>query len=139
MRKINGFTLIELLIAIAIIGLIAAIALPSYNASIQKTRRADALTALTRGAMMEERYYTSNNKFSGSMSDLGGGTSDKGYYTISASIATCSNRCFTLSATPVAGKSQVNDETCWTITIDHTGKQSSKNKAGTTNSSKTCW
>jgi len=139
MKRTNGFTLIELLIAIAIIGIIAAIALPSYNASIQKTRRADALTALTKGAMMEERYYTSNNAFTATMTDLGGAVSDEGYYTISASIATCTDSCFSLSATPVSGKSQENDETCWTIIIDQTGKKTSKNKTGTTNTSGTCW
>lgn len=139
MKKIKGFTLIELLISVAIVGIIATVALPSYNESLKKTRRTDAFSALTNSAMMQERYYTSNNKFSSSMADLAGTTSKDGLYTISVNIGACTNSCFILSATPVTGKSQSSDEKCWTMTINHTGKKASKNKLGTVNPSKTCW
>jgi type IV pilus assembly protein PilE len=139
MKLIKGFTLIELLIAVAIIGIIAAVALPSYNASLQKTRRADVYSALTKGAMMQQRYYTNHNKFSASMADLGGTTSEEGYYTISVDVSACTDSCFTLSATPVVGKSQDSDETCWTMTLSQTGQKQSKTKAGVVNPSKTCW
>ena len=60
MRLTKGFTLIELLVAVGIVGIIAAVALPSYTASLQKTRRADVYSALTKGAMMQQRYYTNH-------------------------------------------------------------------------------
>lgn len=135
----KGFTLIELLVAIAIVGIIAAIALPSYQESIKKTRRSDALAALTRGAMLQERFYTNNNAYSNLMANLGGTTSDEGYYTIAVSTAACTSSCFSLSATPVAGGGQASDNDCWTITLIHTGLKSSAKKDGTANSSGTCW
>ncbi|MDA7747267.1 prepilin-type N-terminal cleavage/methylation domain-containing protein [Psychromonas sp.] len=137
MKKFNGFTLIELLVTIAIVGIIVAVALPSYKGSIQKSRRADALVALTEQAMNQERYYTLNNKFSSAA--ISSTTSDEGYYTISGDFSDCTDSCFILSATPVTTESQASDETCWTITISHTGKKSSKNKSGVANASKTCW
>lgn len=137
MRKMNGFTLIELLVAIAIVGIIASVALPSYNESVKKSRRADAYVALTEGAMNQERYYTLNNQFSSAAMTTT--TSDDGYYTISGDFSDCTDSCFKLSATPVSTESQASDETCWTMTISHTGKKFSKNKVGTSNPSKTCW
>tara|TARA_R110001583_G_scaffold26571_7_gene95846 strand:+ start:15666 stop:16076 length:411 start_codon:yes stop_codon:yes gene_type:complete len=135
----KGFTLIELLIAIAIVGIIAAIAFPSYQESIKKTRRSDALASLTRNAMLQERFYTNNNSYTNVIANLGGSTSDEGYYTISVSTSACTSSCFSLSATPVAGGAQASDEDCWTITLIHTGQKSSTKKDGTTNSSGTCW
>ena len=54
----TGFTLIELLIAVAIVALLAAIAVPNYNQYVERARRADATTALTRTAGQLERCYT---------------------------------------------------------------------------------
>lgn len=56
-----GFTLIELMIVVAIIGILAAIAYPSYQNSVQNSRRADAQSALTAFSNAMERHYTNNN------------------------------------------------------------------------------
>lgn len=139
MKQGKGFTLIELLIAIAIVGILAAVAIPSYNNTMLETRRSDALTALSRSAMMQERFYTTNNRYSNNMADLGGGASDEGLYTISVSIAACANNCFTLTATPVVGEAQDSDNQCWTINLAHTGLKSSATRAGVANAARTCW
>ena len=139
MKKKKGFTLIEMLIAIAIVAIIASIALPSYNETMRKARRSDASAALTKAAMMQERAYTTNNKFSGVIANLGGNTSEEGQYTISVDITACTSSCFILSATPVTGEAQDNDDTCWTISISHTGNKYSANKVGVTNPRGTCW
>ena len=55
-----GFTLIELLIVIAIIGILAVIAVSTYQDQIVKSRRAAAAACLQEGAQFMERYYTTN-------------------------------------------------------------------------------
>ena len=59
--KTHGFTLIELLIAMAIVAILAAIALPSYQNSVKKSRRSDAQGALAGFANAMERHFTTNN------------------------------------------------------------------------------
>ena len=56
----KGFTLIELIIVVAIIGVLAAIAYPSYQDSVRKSRRADARAVLLEAAQFMERRYTEN-------------------------------------------------------------------------------
>ncbi len=62
MKKMqSGFTLIELMITVAIIGILAAIAYPSYQNYTKQTRRSDAQIALTQAANQQERFFTECN------------------------------------------------------------------------------
>ena len=62
-RAIQGFSLIELMIVVVIIGLISAVAYPSYSDHVTKSRRTDAQTVLMQASQFMERYYTENNRY----------------------------------------------------------------------------
>lgn len=62
-RAQSGFTLIELMITVAIIGILAAVALPAYTDSVKKGKRAEARAALTNFLQQQERYMTQMNTY----------------------------------------------------------------------------
>lgn len=109
-RYSKGFTLMELMIVVAIIGIIAAIAIPSYQSQIQKTRRTDAQGALTGLANAMERYFTTQNTYDGAAVGAGGIFPDQApldsgtkFYDLSISGASASG--YTLLATPTGAQS----------------------------------
>lgn len=61
--RILGFTLIELMIVVVIIGIVAAIAYPSYTKHMVQTRRSDAQIALTQIAALQEKFYSDCNHY----------------------------------------------------------------------------
>ena len=126
MKQIQlGFTLIELMITVAIVGILASIAYPSYQDSVRKSRREDAKGVLLGLANAMERRFTENNFYTGA-SGTAGTPADTGapriytiptataiYYTITISAASASS--YTLSAVPTG------TDTCGTLTLDHIG------------------
>ncbi|WP_290038866.1 type IV pilin protein [Psychromonas sp. 14N.309.X.WAT.B.A12] len=128
MRKLNknktkGFTLIELLIAVAIVGILASIAYPSYKGVLEKTRRQEAIRTLLEASQLMESYYSMNLDYSGAISsddevtDFIVSDDFSEYYELTGA-ATAST--FTLSAAPLSTGAQSEDE-CGTLTITHTG------------------
>ncbi|KIF83593.1 pilus assembly protein PilE [Noviherbaspirillum autotrophicum] len=59
----HGFTLTDLMIALAIAGLLTAIAIPSYRESVRKSKRAEGRAALMQAMQQEERFYSGHNSY----------------------------------------------------------------------------
>lgn len=63
MKSSKGFTLVELMIVVAVVGILSAIAYPSYTEYVLRGRRAEARTALMDLMQQQERYYTQNGRY----------------------------------------------------------------------------
>ena len=122
-KGISGFTLMEILIAVAIVGILAAVAYPAYQDQVAKTRRSDAKIALTQAASAQERFFTQNNSYTANTADVGGATSPEGYYAISIPVQTTTT--FTLTATAIGA--QAGDANCASFSITHTGAKTATN------------
>lgn len=126
MRKTKGFTLIELMIVVAIIGIIAAIAYPSYVNSMRKGRRADGQAALTDAAQSLERCYTSYGRYNDTADcamvatlTASGLESQQKFYLVIAAAPNLSTTAYTLTATGQGV--QTKDPDCSTMTLSSTG------------------
>lgn len=115
-RGIRGFTLIELMIVVAVVGILAAIAVPSYNDSVRKSRRAQAKADLVEYAQMAERSFTVNNSYTefALPTNQSPREGDARYLINAATTATT----FTITAAPQAGQ---DADKCGTLTIDQAG------------------
>jgi type IV pilus assembly protein PilE len=131
-RAIGGFTLIEVMIVVVVIGVLAAIALPSFLDSVRKSRRADAITELNKVAQAQERWRANNPNFNNadvSTAATGLGlygatlatsyTLNSGYYSIAIGTAAASPTDYTVTAT--AAGAQVGDTTCAVLRLIMTG------------------
>ena len=135
-RIAAGFSLIEIMIAVAIIGILAGIAVPSYSKYMTDARRTDAISFLSEVAGEQVRYFSDNNQYATTMQELGYGatatfTTPEGYYVVSVDNSTALK--FLLTATPVAGGKQVGDAECASFTISNTGQKKS------TGTQTDCW
>ena len=141
-NKQHAFSFIELIITVALIGIIMAIAVPSYQQYVIESQRSDATIALTSAAAEQERLFTHNHAYSMDIDDLGGNRSPGGHYTLSvtspeSSPPPASPRQFTLTATPATDSTQQEDNHCQTFTLNHLGVKASLDHLG--NTSTDCW
>ena len=137
----NGFTLIELMIVVAIVGILAAIAYPSYLAQIHQSRRATGIQSVLECAAVLERRYTLNRTYTeGACEDI-----DNDDYKITVTISGLSrtNRactsndnenCFLITAS----SSVSSDTDCKTMKYNELGIKTAYDSNGSPNT-QTCW
>jgi len=135
-----GFTLIELLIVVAVVGILGAIAFPSYTQYVIRGKRAEGRTALMDAAALQERFYSDCNRYGSlgnSTRDCGAGeavigtTSENGKYNLTVNPASPTTT-YTLKAAPTFA-----DTECGTLTLTNAGTKGME--GGSTTDVKTCW
>jgi type IV pilus assembly protein PilE len=115
--RARGFTLVDTLIACAIAGVLATVALPSYQGSVQKARRADAVAALTRLEFSQGSFRANNGLYSADLNALGlrTGLSAEGHYRITIHLLGADG--YEANASVVEGGAQQHDTECAVLTL----------------------
>jgi type IV pilus assembly protein PilE len=129
-------TLLELLIGLAIVGILSAIAWPSYSGVVQRAQRNDARFALLRLQNLQERHYAIHLRYAGSLGATGDAhtlvaadRSDGGHYGL-AVVATNGGQGYMATATARPEGQQARDHPCRRLAVDHTGLRLSANALG---------
>jgi type IV pilus assembly protein PilE len=147
-----GFTLVELMVTVVIATTLLAIAIPSYNSQIRRSRRTEARNALLDLAAREESLFATTGAYTSVPTSVGytGAsfpiTVGSSYYSVNVCVPGNATGCtgpattpsFQLVATPVSGTTQAADSSCQKFMVDSTGFQSSVD-GSSADTTATCW
>ncbi len=121
---VAGFTLVELMIVLAIMAFIAALAWPALQQAVQKSRRADGMSALANIMQAQERWRANNPAYQGTLADLPGASaavSPDQHYNLSLVAGSVTATAFTARATARTASPQNSDSPCQTLELDING------------------
>lgn len=123
----RGFTLLELMIVVAVIGILASIALPSYQEYLKKARRSAAQSHMMDVAQRQQQYLIDARSYATTFSALSVETPAdvSSYYTVEIEASDGPPPSFTVTATPKTGTPQAGDAT---LTIDNAGAKTPADK-----------
>lgn len=127
MKFQRGFTLVELLVAVVIVGILSAIAVPAYTQHFVKARRAAAESFIMSVSNKEEQYILDAHQYTATLGAGGLGlatpTDIAAYYSIGIANIGATPPTYTITATPT-GTQASNDTKCGSVSIDQTGAKS---------------
>lgn len=130
MHHQKGFTLIELMVVIAIVGILAAIAVPAFSEQVRKSRRSEAMNGLSDLQLRQERWRSNHSTY-GTTAEMGNPKNT--YYTLTVTSPTATG--YKLTAAPIAGGAQVGDRCGDFILTNTSGTIKKEVSTGLTN----CW
>ena len=135
-RRMLGITLLELMAVVVVIGVLAAIAVPSYRQYTMRAQRTEAKAALMQLQTNQERFYLTNRTYSDDPDELGfpGDITERGAYALAIVGANAAG--YTATATPRAGGDidMTRDTQCTTFTVTAQGE-----RLATGSAAETCW
>jgi type IV pilus assembly protein PilE len=128
-RGARGFTLIELMIAVAVAGILAAVAYPAYLDQMRKSRRSAAQSTMLAVAQKEMQVFLDSRSYAAAANAaaiaaaplrIGVGPEVTNFYTLAVAVTTPAGAppTFTITATPTGNQAS---DTCGTMTVNHLG------------------
>jgi type IV pilus assembly protein PilE len=126
--RARGVTLLELLVVLVLVGIVAALALPSYQRYLQRVHRTEATTALYQIVSAQESHHLRHGVFAADIAAPPPGglglseTTEGGRYAITIDLATDAQS-FIATATPLGDASQAGDAECLAFSLDHRGQR----------------
>lgn len=142
----RGLTLIELVVVMMIVGVLAAVAIPSYRSYVTRSQRSDAKDAVLALATQQEKHYLQCNAYA-TVIDVAtncaagelqaADTSKNGWYALATGSANTA-LLFTATATAVNGENQWQDTECRSFTVNQAGVRTALDAGGADNTGE-CW
>ena len=142
-KKYTGFSLIELMVVVVIIGILAGIAIPSFNAYIENGRRAEGKAFALDIASRQERHFTQFSRYASGVAAVAsaanlalpnGNGSENNNYTVAITNPGGDTSRYLLRITP-----QITDPDCGVLRLDNTGARGAKDGAASADEVSFCW
>lgn len=131
----RGTTLLELLVALALLAVIAALALPGWRDAQIRARRHDAREALLHVRTLQERFHFTEGRYAAGLAELGiDAASAAGHYGLTLQAGSTDG--FIVRAVPVAGGPQSGDRDCRELWLDDRGARGAR---GSADAAERCW